>query len=245
MGSTPHFVTPATSLNGGYVTIHGIDARHMRTALRLEIGDTFTVAVERQGRFLCRIESIDTETVVGITIAELPVIDSNAPAIVLYQAIPKKRKMDDIVRMSAELGALRVTPILTKRCDVQLTGEDEPVARKMDRWRAIAHAAAKQSGSDQVMIIDNPTLLEKINDSSTLKIVLWEEETVPLKTVLSEVPEAKRIALLIGPEGGLTQGEIMKLRGKGFVPASLGARILRTETAPVATIASILYHYSG
>ncbi len=168
---------------------------------------------------------------------------SNLPRISLCQAVLKGHKMDDAIRMACEMGVAEIHPMITRRCVVKQI--DAEKRGKTERWRAIAHAVCKQSKSHTTTEIREVTgLADVVTLDAGLKIVFWEEETTHLKTVLNNHSSPGSILIVVGPEGGFGADEIDPAKSAGCETASLGSSILRAETAPVAAISAIKYHYS-
>lgn len=163
--------------------------------------------------------------------------------VTLYQALPKASKMDLIIQKTVELGVHSIIPIITDRVVVRLA-KDKDVLKKQARWQRISEAAAKQSGRGITPTIHRPmTYSQAIMDpGKSLKLVLWEgERDRGLRSILDKHQDGNNIAVLIGPEGGLTQGEVSLAGGKGWIPVSLGPRILRTETSSLSVLSAIMY----
>lgn len=164
------------------------------------------------------------------------------PELVVYQGAAKGNKADEVVEKLAELGVAEVRVYSSKRSVARW--DETKVARLDERWAAIARSAAKQSR--------NPFLTRAVAGLSWTQVVreiagepaavvLWEGATLPLRTALLE--GASRIALLVGPEGGLELAEAEALADAGAQLVSLGPRILRTENAALVTVSAVLYHY--
>jgi 16S rRNA (uracil1498-N3)-methyltransferase len=164
------------------------------------------------------------------------------PEIVLYQAAPKGAKMDEIVERSAELGAAELCVFESMRTVVRWRGDK--VGQLAARWEGKARSAAKQSRNPFVMrtgpAVSWAQMLVRLRHEP-FAVTLWEEGSVALRQALPARP--RRVAMVVGPEGGLTPEEADELAAAGAAPVSLGPRILRTEMASVATIAALLWHY--
>ena len=167
--------------------------------------------------------------------------------LILYQGMPKGDKLELIIQKCTELGVSAVVPVETARSIVHL--DSNKAAKKIERWQKIAQEASQQSKRIQVPQI-GPYLqwkqfLQQIQREDGLTIVFWEDEqTQGLKALLrNQTEKPKCIQLIVGPEGGLAEDEVEQLRQLGVVSASLGKRILRTETAGMAGIAMVLYEY--
>ncbi len=164
------------------------------------------------------------------------------PEIVVYQGAPKGHKMDEIVERLAELGVREVVAYGSRRTVVRW--DDKKAEKLRERWLGICRSVAKQSRNPFVMATEagvSWTELVRRVAKEPLAIVLWEEASLPLRTAL--VPGSERIALVVGPEGGLARDEAEALADAGGQLVSLGPRVLRTEVAPVVTATAVLYHY--
>ena len=162
-------------------------------------------------------------------------------AIHLAQAISKGERMELVIQKAVELGFTSITPLLTARCVVRL--DAERLAKKQAQWHAIAIAACEQSGRNQLPII---------HQTCSLDIYLQQCQAITKLVLHPSTAKSWRdytfttgdIALLIGPEGGLSEEEVNQATAMQFQPLCLGPRILRTETAAIAAI-SVLQAISG
>ncbi len=157
--------------------------------------------------------------------------------IALIQGTPRGAKMDLVVRMGTEIGLSAIHPVLTDRTVV------EPGAGRVDRWRRVAQEAARQCGRGDSPQIHAPARLEEALAALgpvDLFVVPWENEARPIGEVVAARPFLTA-AILIGPEGGLTEGDVAAARAAGGQPVSLGALVLRTETAGLVATAMLLY----
>ncbi|MDP9224049.1 MAG: 16S rRNA (uracil(1498)-N(3))-methyltransferase, partial [Actinomycetota bacterium] len=164
------------------------------------------------------------------------------PAVVVYQAAPKKSKLDDVTERLAELGAAELRVFESSRTVVRWQPERrQKLAR---RWGEIARAAAKQSRNPFVMETGPPMSWTELIDHvgrEPFVATLWEQGSVSLRSALPE--RAPRIAVVVGPEGGLAVEEAGALAAAGAPSVSLGSRIFRTELSPVVAVCSVLFHY--
>jgi 16S rRNA (uracil1498-N3)-methyltransferase len=232
------FAISAERITGDRVTFDPEETRHLAAVLRLRAGDD-VVATDGAGReFTVRIETV------GAT-ASGRVLDVRAGRgespldVTLVQGIPKADKMEAIVRTSTELGVRRVWPAIGARTIVRL--EPGRWRERARRWQRVAKEAAKQSRRSVVPEVATPRPLAEWLDRSdrpSLAICLWEGMADPLGQVLDRVGERPgRAVILVGPEGGLADQEVALARERGWAIASLGPRILRTETAGPTVLA--------
>lgn len=164
-----------------------------------------------------------------------------SPEVVVYQGAAKGAKVDDVIERLAQLGVACVRVFLSERSVVRWDARKSQALA--DRWSAIARSAAKQSRNPFMVATGRPlpwTALTAELARSDDALVLWEEAALPLRRALRDTA---RVDLVVGPEGGLTSREVEELEDAGARLVSLGARILRTENAPVVATAVILYHH--
>jgi 16S rRNA (uracil1498-N3)-methyltransferase len=154
--------------------------------------------------------------------------------IVLGQTLSKGDRMDYAIQKAVEMGVTQIVPLTTERCDVKLKYDREE--KRLSRWQAIAVNAAEQCGRavapDVLPVMTIEKWLEHAR-TCDLRLVLHHRT----KQSLTSLVKPGSVAIMIGPEGGLTNHEITRAANEGFLPTALGPRVLRTETAPVAAIA--------
>jgi 16S rRNA (uracil1498-N3)-methyltransferase len=239
------FFVPPEALGEGSVTIAGELFRHMVKVLRLKIGDPVLLADGKSHEFAGTIRTIGKESLV-VTLLEAsgaPAFDKG-PAITLYQGLPKGDKMDLIIQKATELGIAEIVPFRATRSVPRLRkGEEEG---KLARWQRIAREAARQSGRASIpgvaVVGDLGDVLRRADHS--VKFLLWEEERDNrLKEILAGLSAPETVALIVGPEGGLSAEEAARARECGFIPVSLGKRIVRTETASLVMLAILQFYW--
>ena len=161
--------------------------------------------------------------------------------IILLQALPEKERMELVIQKATELGVSAILPFQSQK-SVSLK-EREAKQKKAHRWQHIAVKAVQQSRRAKVPRVGEcRTFREVLVDcrGDGLKILLWEKEGEDLKSVLRRHPTQK-IYVMVGPEGGFTQEEVISAKAEGFIPVKLGQRILRTETASITLVAILQY----
>ena len=165
------------------------------------------------------------------------------PKLTIFQGLAKADKIEYIIQKCSELGVYEIVPVELKRCVVKLDGKDK--LKKIERWQKIAEVAAKQSLRNDILevhkIVSFNEMLEKFKEFDYV-IMAYEKEDNSLKNVIKNITDLNsKIAVVIGPEGGIDEVEAEKIVEAGAKSVSLGKRILRTETAPVAISAIIMY----
>ena len=230
---------------GSHVTFDRDESHHLARVLRLRPGDT-VIAVDGSGHdYAVRLEHVGegeaTGTIVGIATRAV----ESPLAITLVQGVPKGDKMELIVRAATELGVACVVPALTERTIVRL--EPARWRERSRRWQRVAKEAAKQSRRAVIPEVDIPRPLEAALERTAgagLRLCLWEGEATPLARTLDSLDAPPpTVAVLVGPEGGLGRDEVLRARARGWQVASVGPRILRTETAGPALIAILQHHW--
>lgn len=213
----------------------------MALALRMRIGEMVTVCDSIGCDYQCRIEEIYPEQVrLRVETLEPSRGEPNVH-ITLYQALPKGDKMETIIQKAVELGVHRIVPVLTSRCISR--PDEKSIQKKLVRYHRIALEAAKQCGRGRVPevehLIDFKTAVDRMK-AEGLAILFYENAQESLKCVLSS-RLGQNVSILIGSEGGFDPSEASYALENGLLSLSLGSRILRCETAPLAAIAAIMY----
>jgi len=227
-------------INNGIVSIKGQDAQHMHDVLRMRKGDRLIICSLGKD-YVCEITHIDSTSVECKALDEIQNVSEPAIKVTLYQGLPKADKMEYIIQKCVELGVTRIVPVCCARSIVKLDAAGKE--NKVSRWRKISAEASKQSGRGIIPVVDVPIRVDEIINSHDLAVMFWElDRENRLKSILGN-NNFKDIGIFIGPEGGITDAEAQQLLDKGFVSSSLGKRILRTETAGIAALSALMYHY--
>lgn len=220
------------------VILDKAQSRHIAKSLRMRVGDMITLCAGNGTDYGCIIDEITSENVMLSVCYEQANNSEPNVKVHLYQGVPKGDKLEDIIQKCTELGISEITPVLTKR---SISRPDEKAARKkQERYQKIALEAAQQSGRGIVPKINKMTDLKKASaqDESQLKILFYEGGGEPLKKIISS--DTKSVSVYIGPEGGFEENEVDIIKSAGGNVATLGKRILRTQTAPVAALTAIM-----
>ena len=255
------FLVKPEDLNDSVVRVSGEEHKHLRTVLRLKAGDAVEVFDGAGRAYAGVLTDVSSD---GSTVAiDRPVTDirESPIKIVLGQGIPKSDKMDWITQKATELGVAAICPVSLTRCVVRLDEETKKNSRR-ERWQKVAAEAAKQCGRTRVPEVMATRGLKdflRLISPGDLFLAPWEEGGRPLKEVFQSARPAGDAAtlagdavafaddaavfILIGPEGGLTKEEIQACEQAGGKILTLGPRILRTETAGLALISALQYHW--
>ena len=246
----PKFFVKEDQVNSNEIIILGEDVNHIKNVLRMKIGDTFNVCNESSSEnYVVEIESFNKEDIICKIKEKLSnTVESNI-RVHIYQGLPKADKMELIIQKSVELGVYKITPVEMKRCVVKLEGKNR--TKKIERWKKISEVAAKQCGRDiipEICAVENVKEMCKEFEKYDVVLVCYENEKETfLKQVLKELKEASKLkddlklAVIIGPEGGLDISEVNLMAENGAKVISLGSRILRTETVSLNILSVIMY----
>lgn len=224
------------------VSIEGNDLNHLKNTLRCKIGDEIAI-INSGEEYSAKISKIDDNCILCDVIDKKGINNEPNINITIFQSLPKKTKMEIIIKQNVEIGAIEIVPIITDRTIVKISDKKKEI-KKVERWQKIAKESAMQSRRNIIpkieKIISFSETIEKIKNENYEIIVPYENETESsLKNIMSK--SKKYYAIIIGPEGGFEESEIKKLKDIGAKTISLGNRILRTETAGVVTAAVVLY----
>ena len=243
----PKFFVNSEQINNNEIKIIGNDVNHIKNVLRLSINDKIKICdKDEHVNYNCRISNIDNEYVITQIIDEEKSNVETKTQIHVFQGLPKGDKLEFIIEKLTEIGVKELTAVAMKRSVVKLQEKDKQ--KKMVRWNKIAEVAAKQSGRDEILkindIINYKNIFNYLKDYDIVLLAYEKEEKLTLKKALSKLDKTKenKVAVLIGPEGGFDDIEIEQAKQNSLVNIiTLGKRILRTETAPLVISSNILY----
>ncbi|MBO93747.1 MAG: hypothetical protein CMI32_02465 [Opitutales bacterium] len=235
------YLAPGREWLNGSVTLDERESRHLAKVLRVRMGDEIETFNGRGEVRLTSVKQVSPKAVELKSTEERLMVPSS-PAFELGVAVPKGKKMDEIVRQATEMGATRLVPLVTNRSEG--AADPERWESKRERWRIAAIEACKQSGNAFVPEIEKLLPLQDwlaALSSATFKIVAsLESDALPLRIWLNEGEVAERpkeVALLVGPEGDLAPEEYGTARSLGFLPCAFGENVLRVDTAVVCAFA--------
>ena len=242
----PKFFIRNNQVKGEYIDITGDDVNHIKNVLRLKIDDCIQVCNSDTGNnYKAQIVSVEKSNIKCSIIEKLNSTVEYNVYINILQGLPKADKMELIIQKCTELGVQEITPVNMERSIVKLNPKDE--TKKIQRWQKIAEVAAKQSGRDKITQINNivkfKDIFNVLKDYDAFLVAYEKEKENTLKKELIKLKEVSspKVAVLIGPEGGIDDEEIKILKTNNTKIITLGKRILRTETAPLAISSIIQY----
>ena len=235
-----HFFVDPSSIEEGIVRIVGTDLNHMKNVLRMKPGEEVLISDGTGKDYNCQVKEYGAEEGILVILSENADSRELPSRIWLFQGLPKSDKMEFIIQKAVELGAAGIVPVSTRNTVVKLDPKKEEA--KVKRWQVIAESAAKQS---KRMIVPEigPVLSykEAVAEAASMDLFLLPyEDSESLsgaggmeltRSLIGGLEPGKKCAVLIGPEGGFSDGEVEAARNAGARTVTLGKRILRTETA--------------
>jgi len=246
----PKFFVNQENIKNSKIIINGENVNHIKNVLRKNIKDTLEICDTQSGEnFLCEIEQFQKEEIICSIISKLQNTSEPNTYVHIYQGLPKSDKMELIIQKAVELGVSEITPTNMSRCIVKLDKKDEK--KKIERWQKISEVAAKQSGRDIIPKINNLCgIKEIVNQCEDYDVILLAYENEKENTLKNEIQKLRKVqeqkekikmAVIIGPEGGLALEEVEKAKEEGMNIITLGNRILRTETVALNVLSIIMY----
>lgn len=236
------YFVESNSIINGYVYIKNDDYHHITKVMRMKIDDDIIVC-DNKCSYLCKLNEINSEIVVAKIIKQLDEKKELPVSVTIAHGVVRREKAEEVIDKITQLGASKYLMVSMERCNVKLN--DEKISKKIDRMNKIAKEASEQSHRQKKLIVVEPinfqTLL-KLKKDYDLCLYAYEliDKDESFKNVL-KLKKYQSILVLVGPEGGISQKEAKMLNESGFIPISLGPRILRTEVAPTYIMAAISY----
>lgn len=213
--------------------------------LRLREGEQFVFADGCGREHVFEVVASDKNTITAKCVETRASENELACRLVLLQGLPKREKLEFIIQKSVELGAHDILPVMMARSNVRI--DEKKTERKAERLHEISKSAASQSKRGIIPEVHGvqafASALDAVSDAD-IKLIAYEDETSrgTLSALLPQLPQAKKIAILVGPEGGISDEEWQQAKAHGFQSVSLGKRILRTETAGLCLLSYLMLH---
>lgn len=266
-----HFFVKQEQLEKNQVKIIGKDVNHIKNVLRCKVSERLEISIiETEEKYLVEILELNNENVVCSIIKKIEDNYESNIKINIIQALPKFDKMELIIQKCTELGVKEITPLELKRCIVKLTEKDvaKKIERWKNIAETAAKQCGRNSVTKINRLYNIKNIQELIKENNLVIVAYEGEKNISLKNVLNELKfknlqqelsfaatnnfeklsitkdtedEEIRIGVIIGPEGGLEEAEVEKLKRLGVKSVSLGKRILRTETVAVVLASIIMY----
>lgn len=219
------------------------DIKHFKDVLRIKDDEEVEVYIDGSG-YIAVLNSYTKDELSLKILSEIKEKYESDLKITLFQSLVKSDKMDFIIQKAIEMGAYGIVPIETKRSIVK---KKDIKYKKLERYRNIAKAAAMQSKREFIPAVSDAMKLDEVKellDGFDLVLIAYEDE-LDNSIKNYDIKDKKNIAIVVGPEGGFDISEIDELKNFGYKSISLGKRILRAETAPIALLTMLYYEYNG
>ncbi len=239
------FFTSSDLIGGEYLTVEGADVHHIRNVLRMKAGEDIEAVDENGLVYTCRIETLEKNVITARILFSEPAETELPSRVILYMGLPKFEKMELIIQKAVELGVSEVVPVKTARCVVKL--DEKRSATKLERWKGIAEAAAKQSKRGIIPTVRGVmSFKEALTEASKLdhSIIPYEkaEGIESSRQAIENVKPGESVGIFIGPEGGFEVSEVEDAIASGAESITLGKRILRCETAAITVLSILMFH---
>ena len=239
-----HFFVTPQQISGDTIRIEGGDVNHMKNVLRMKLHEKVEISDGYSKKYLCEVEAYEEKAALLNILEEMETDTELASKLYLFQGLPKSDKMELIVQKAVELGVYQVIPVAMKRSVVRL--DDKKAAKKVERWNSIAESAAKQAGRSRIPEVAMPlSYKEALKMAEELDITLLPYELADgmeaTREVIRQIKSGQSVGIFIGPEGGFELEEVDAATAMGAKIITLGRRILRTETAGLATLAVLIF----
>lgn len=240
------FIEPQELSAGDKIKLTGEDARHISFSLRARHGEQYILCDTCNYEYKCVITDITADAVEFELLEKNPCKAEPTVKVTLFQALVKGDKFDAVVQKAVELGVEKIVPVLSERCVSR--PDAKQLEKKIDRWNKISKSAAMQCARASIPEVTSPVsfreAIDMISHADCGFICYEAEPHEPMKQIFTKCSEnktAETYSFFIGPEGGISAAEADFAKQSGVPLASLGSRILRTETAPLCVISSIMF----
>ena len=231
----PRFYVAPPLAAGTSRTLADEAAHHAVRVLRVRAGEPVTLFDGRGGEYAARVSAIERLRVQVEVLEHQPIEREPPLRVTLIQGVSSGDRMDFTIRKAVELGVAEIRPVLAAASVARPKGER--AASRLEHWQKIAISACEQCGRNRIPTVHSLAAIGDVRTDSNLKILLSPTATLPLSQACRA--EAETVAIATGPEAGFNEAEERLFRDAGFVPASLGPRVLRTETAALAALAAL------
>ncbi|MFD1736622.1 16S rRNA (uracil(1498)-N(3))-methyltransferase [Bacillus salitolerans] len=243
------YFVPTSHFNENTVYISGDDVHHISRVMRMIEGDRVYCCNDLGETCISEITKITNEEIELHVVEWLENSAELSVRVSIASGLPKGDKLELIIQKATELGAHQFVPFNAARSIVKW--DEKKGDKKIERWNKISKEAAEQSHRSIVPLVQKPISIDeliRISPSFDYKMVAYEEEAkegekAKFVQLLSQMKAGQSLLAVFGPEGGLTDKEVLKLNEAGFLSCGLGPRILRTETAPLYVLSAVSYHF--
>ena len=239
----PQFFVKSADIRGSEIVLKGDDSHHLLHVRRVKPGDRVMLRCDDGRGFIAEIRDISADGITaslisGITAAE------HLPDITLYMAMLKSGNFEFVIQKAVEIGVSRIVPVVTERT---VPDPGRMSGKKNERWNRIASEATKQCLRGTPAVVEPPAAFADVikDNQPGLKIICHPGAELRMKDCLSACAEKKTASLLIGPEGGFSDRELLLASGEGWSAVNLGVNHLRAETAAIVIPSILIYEWSA
>ena len=229
------FFVEKENISSSFIIFQGSDVSHIRTVLRLNLGDQVEALDGEGSLYLVSLTDIKTKFIKGEILSSEKINTESRLMVHLGQSLIKGNGFDIILKKSVELGVYSISPLITERTVVK--GDSD---KKFPRWKKIIEESSKQCRRSSIPKISNKItgldIFCQKTKNSDLKLIFWEMEKNKGIGDINPKPMPRSASILIGPEGGFSLKEVDMARSYGFLCLGLGPRIFRAETVPLVVM---------
>ena len=240
------FYVPDIDATDRSISLEGVVARQLKTVLRADTGDHIRVFDGSGSEWELEIDHVGRNEVSTTLVSAIKPVSEPSAKVTMLLGHARPDRIELAIQKCTELGAVRFVPVLSERVQGGNTGS--PSEKRLERWQRIAIEAAEQSGRATVPVVEQPTsIMDAISDviAEQPLLCMWEElaeDSQSLSSALKSLDaDQSNLAALIGPPGGFSEEEATLIRNAGAKLVTLGARVLRSETAAITVMSAILY----
>jgi 16S rRNA (uracil1498-N3)-methyltransferase len=240
------FYVPDIDATDRSISLDGVVARQLKTVLRADAGDHIRAFDGSGSEWELEIDHVAKNEVSTTLVSAIKPVTEPSAKVTMLLGLARPERVELAIQKCTELGAVRFVPVLSERVQGGNTGA--PSEKRLERWQRIAIEAAEQSGRATVPVVEQPTpIMDAISDviAEQPLLCMWEElaeNSQSLSSALKSLDsDHLNLAALIGPPGGFSEEEATAIRNAGAKLVTLGARVLRSETAAIAVMSAILY----
>ncbi|HHU55575.1 MAG TPA: 16S rRNA (uracil(1498)-N(3))-methyltransferase [Acholeplasmataceae bacterium] len=236
-----YFIDSKQILNN-IVTITNSDVHHIKNVMRMKVNDEVIVCDNLANTYLSKLISIEKDKVLLEIIDKINENNELPIDITIAHGVVRREKTEEVIRRITELGCYEYLPVLMKRSVVKVYQD------RSERQNKIIKEASEQSHRNRLMILSSViSFQELINRKDEFDLCLYAHFNKNVKSIkkIIENFHGRKILVAVGPEGGFADEEVLKLDEAGFIPITLGKRVLRTETAPLYVISVFGYEFES
>jgi 16S rRNA (uracil1498-N3)-methyltransferase len=237
------FFVSSSDISDNSVYFSPEDSKHIYQVLRMSAGDDISVCDDSSHRHMCRLVRVGKDSCVAEILSSEEYSNQPTARVTVYAGLSKGDRFDYLIQKCVECGVYAIVPFISERCIARPTKDE--FEKKVKRYQKIADEAVRQSKRSQRVLIGNiltfDQAIENASSHATPLFLYENENQKSLSTILRQ-SDGTDYSVFTGPEGGFSENEVYKALDCGMSVVSIGPRIMRCETAPVAALCAIMYH---